>query len=247
MLIHYINVGQADSILIQVNNKNLLIDAGNYEDRAKVVTYLQKHGVKKLQYIIATHPHEDHIGGMSLVIKKFEVGQLYAPKKTNNTKAFEEMVTALKSKKLKINEAKHGISLDLGLNTSCEIIAPNSNKYDDTNNYSAIIRLTYGSTSFLFMGDAQKVSEREIIKSGANISCDVLKIGHHGSSSSSSKEFLDLASPKLAIISCGRNNSYGHPHKQTLDSLKQKNVLIYRTDLNGTILIQSDGTIIKKL
>jgi competence protein ComEC len=247
LLVHYIDVGQADSILIQVNNKNLLIDAGNYEDGTKVMTYLQKQGVKKLDYIIATHPHEDHIGGMSFIIKKFDVGQFYAPRTTNNTKNFEGMITALKNKKLKINLAKNGVLLNLGLNTNCEILSPNSNKYDDINNYSATIKLNYGSTSFLFMGDAHKISESEIIKTGANISCDVLKIAHHGSSSSSSIEFLDLASPKFAIISCGKNNDYGHPHKQTLDKLKQKNVILYRTDLNGTIVLQSDGTKIKKL
>lgn len=240
-------MGQADSILIQVNNKNLLIDAGNYEDGNKVVTYLKKQGVKKLDYIIATHPHEDHIGGMSFIIKKFDIGQFYAPKKTNTTKTFEQMVSALKNKNIKINQAKNGVSLNLGSNTRCEILAPNSNNYDNLNNYSAVIKLSYGSTNFLFMGDAEKISEREIIESGANISCDVIKVGHHGSSSSSSIEFLDLVSPKLAIISCGKNNDYGHPHKQTLDNLKQKNIIIYRTDLNGTIILQSDGNKIKKL
>ena len=247
LIVHYIDVGQADSILLQVNNKNLLIDAGNYEDGAKVATYLKKHGVKKLDYIIATHPHEDHIGGMSLIIKKFDVGNFYAPKKINTTECFEQMVNALKNKNIKINQAKNGVSLNLGLNTNCEMLAPNSNKYDDINNYSAVVKLNYGSTTFLFMGDAENISEKEMIESGSNLSCDVLKVGHHGSSSSSSIEFLNLVSPKLAIISCGKGNDYGHPHKQTLDKLKQKNIIIYRTDLNGTIILQSDGTKIKKL
>lgn len=247
LVIHYIDVGQGDSILVQVNNINMLIDAGNSEDGSKVVRYLQKQGVKKLHYIIATHPHEDHIGGMSLIIKNFEIGKFYAPKIMSSTKAFEQMINALKSKSLKINEAKYGVLLNLGSNIDCEVIAPNSNKYDNINNYSAVIKLNYGLTNFLFMGDAENISEKEIIKSGFNIKSNVMKIGHHGSSSSSLIELLDLVSPEFAIISCGKNNDYGHPHKLTLDKLKQKNITVYRTDLIGTIVLQSDGTKIKNI
>lgn len=244
LVIHYIDVGQADSILIQVNSKNLLIDAGNNDDKDKIISYLQKQGVKKLDYVIATHPHEDHIGSMSAVIKKFPIGDFYAPKVTNTTKTFENMITALNGKKVKI--AKAGVELNLGENVKCEMLAPNSDKYEDLNNYSAVIKITYGDNKFLFMGDAEKLSENEILSKNFDISSDVIKIGHHGSSSSSSKVFLDKVSPKIAVISCGRNNDYGHPHKETLSELKSRKITTYRTDIDGNIILISDGKKISK-
>ena len=244
LIVHYIDVGQADSILVQVNGKNLLIDAGNRDDGSKVVAYLQKQDVKKLDYVIATHPHEDHIGGMSDVIKKYPIVDFYAPKKTNNTKVFENMINALNGKKIKT--AKAGVELDLGENVKCEMLAPNSSDYDDLNDYSAVVKLTYGDKKFLFMGDAEKLSEKEMLNNNLDLSCDVLKAGHHGSSTSSSKEFLDKSSPKIAVISCGKNNDYGHPHKETLAEFKKRNVTVYRTDIDGTIVLTSDGKKINK-
>lgn len=244
LLVHYIDVGQADSILIQVNNKNMLIDAGNREDGDKVVSYLQKQGVKKLDYVIATHPHEDHIGGMSDVIKKFPIVEFYAPKKTTDTKTFENMIKALDGKK--IITARAGVKLNLGDNVSAELLAPNKDKYEEINDYSAVLKLTYGNNKFLFMGDVEKVSEREILNSGADISADVIKVGHHGSSTSSSNEFLDKVSPKIAVISVGRGNDYGHPNKEVLEDFKKRGYTVYRTDLENTIVLQSDGKDIKK-
>lgn len=244
LLVHYIDVGQADSILVQVNGKNMLIDAGNKADGDKIVSYLQKQRVKKLDYVIATHPHEDHIGGMSAVLNKFTVEDFYAPKKTAATRAFENMVKALDGKKIKTAFA--GVKLDLGEDVNCEIIAPNSKDYKEINNYSAVIKLDYKDNKFLFTGDAESLSEEEIIKSNIDISSDVLKIGHHGSSSSTSSDFLDKVSPEIAIISTGKNNDYGHPHKETLSALKKRNITIYRTDIDGTVVLSSDGTKIKK-
>lgn len=241
LIVHYIDVGQGDSILIQVNSKNILIDAGPYENKNNVVKYLKKQKIKILDYVIETHPHEDHIGGMSSVINNFRITSFYAPKVTANSDAFKNMVTSLKKKNLKINVVRPGIRLDLGKNTTCEFIAPVKNYYNDLNNYSAVIRLTYGNNSFLFMGDAQKLSEQQILSKGYNINCDVLKVGHHGSSSSTSEDFLDKASPQIAIISCGKNNVYGHPHSETLQELKSKNITVYRTDKDGNIIISSDG------
>lgn len=247
LIVHYLDVGQADSILIQINNKNLLIDGGNREDGDSIIKYLKKQGVEKLDYVVATHPHEDHIGGMAAVVKKFDIGKFYAPKKLSPTKTFENMVLALKEKNLKINEAKPGSSLNLGKNVECKILAPNSAEYDNLNNYSVVIKITYGNTKFLFNGDAHKLSEKEMLSKGYDLSADVLKVGHHGSSSSSSKEFLDKVNPKIAIISCGKNNDYGHPHKETLDELNKRKIKIYRTDKDGTIVLESDGKkIIKK-
>lgn len=239
--ISYIDVGQGDSALIQVNSKSLLIDAGTNESTSKLISYLDKQNIKKLDYIVATHPHEDHIGGMDAVIKKYDVGQFYAPKKITNTKTFESMVNVLKSKNLKINVAKPGVNLDLGTNVKCEMLAPNSDNYENLNNYSAVIKITYGNSKFLFTGDAEKLSEKEILNKNYDISSDVIKIGHHGSSSSSSKAFLDKVSPKIAIISCGKNNDYGHPHRETINELTKRKIQIYRTDVDGTIILKSDG------
>lgn len=244
--ISYIDVGQGDSALIQVNGKNLLIDAGTNESTNKLISYLDKQNIKKLDYVVATHPHEDHIGGMDTVIKKYDIGEFYAPKKLANTKTFESMMNALKSKNLKINVAKAGVNLDLGKNVKCEMIAPNADNYEDVNNYSAVIKITYGNSKFLFTGDAEKLSEKEILNKNYDISADVLKVGHHGSSSSSSKPFLDKVTPKIAIISCGKNNDYGHPHRETMNELTKRKIQVYRTDVDGTIVLRSDGNKIIK-
>lgn len=243
-IVHYIDVGQGDSILIQVNSKNMLIDAGPGE--SNLVKYLKEQQIKTLDYVVETHPHEDHIGNMVDVINDFNVSAFYAPKVTTSSKAFENMVTALKKHNLRINVVKPGIRLNLGNNITCEFLAPVKNSYTDLNNYSAVIKITYGNTSFLFMGDAQKLSEQQILNKGYNVRCDVLKVGHHGSSSSTSKDFLNNASPEIAIISCGKNNVYGHPHSETLQELKSKNITIYRTDKDGTIIISSDGKAIER-
>ncbi len=244
--IHYIDVGQGDSILIQINGKNMLIDAGPRSSSDKLLKYLNTMGVKKLDVILATHPHEDHIGSMASVIKNFDLGDFYAPKITSNTKTFENMITALKDKNKKINVAKAGVKINLDNKINCELIAPNSSSYDNINNYSAVLKLTYNNTAFLFTGDAEKVSEKEILQKNFDVKADVLKLGHHGSSTSSSKEFLEKVSPKYAIISCGKNNDYGHPHKETLSEMKKRNIKIYRTDLDGNIILISDGKNISK-
>lgn len=246
MKVSYIDVGQGDSILVQVNGKNLLIDAGPNDSTDKLMSYLNKQNIKKLDFIVATHPHEDHIGAMDTVIKKYNIGEFYAPKKMTTTKTFENMITALKSKNIKINTAAAGVSLDLGKNVRCEMISPNGKDYENLNNYSAAIKITYGNSKFLFMGDAEKLSEKEILNKNYDISSDVLKLGHHGSSSSSSKAFLDKVSPKIAIISCGKNNDYGHPHKETLEEMKKRNIQVYRTDIDGSIVLISDGKKISK-
>ncbi|KZL89793.1 ComEC/Rec2 family competence protein [Clostridium magnum] len=246
MKVNYIDVGQGDSILVQVNGKNLLIDAGPNSSTDKLISYLNKQNIKKLDFVVATHPHEDHIGAMDTIINKYNIGEFYAPKKTTTTKTFESMVNALKSKNIKINAATAGVSLDLGKNVKCEMIAPNAPNYEDLNNYSAVIKITYGNSKFLFMGDAESLSEKEILNKNHDISSDVLKLGHHGSSSSSSKAFLDKVSPKIAIISCGKNNDYGHPHKETSTEMKKRNIQVYRTDIDGSIVLISDGKKISK-
>lgn len=244
--VHFIDVGQGDSILVQFQDKNLLIDAGTRSSSDDLLKYLKGLNLTKLDYVVATHPHEDHIGGMPGIIKNFEIGEFYAPKKQATTKIFRTMVEELKNKKHKMNVAKAGVSLDMGSDISVEMIAPNSNDYDDINNYSAVIKLTYNDTSFLFTGDAEKLSEKEILQKNYDLKADVLKLGHHGSSTSSSKEFLDKVDPKIAVASLGKDNDYGHPHKEIIKAMKDRNITFYRTDELGSIVLKSDGKNITK-
>jgi len=246
MRVHYIDVGQGDSILIQVNGINMLIDAGPAENSDILISYLKKQKIRKLHYIVATHPHEDHIGGMSAVIRKFDVGKFYAPKIIAETRYFEDMAVSLKEKGLMISPARKGTFLPLGQKTECQMLSPCSESYDNLNNYSSVIRITYGSSSFLFTGDAEELAETEIISTGADINCDVLKAGHHGSSTSSSKQLLEAATPDTAVISAGKRNDYGHPSKTVLSALEKIDAQVYRTDIDGTIVLECDGAKITK-
>jgi len=247
MLVHYIDVGQGDSILIQVNNKNLLIDSGPKSDKNKLFNYLSGLNLDKLDYVIATHPHEDHIGNMADVIDDYNVLAFYAPKAQSTTKTFEKMIDALKSKNLKINVLKKGTNtINLGENTKITVFSPTKDFYEDLNNYSPVIKIEYGKTSFLFTGDAQKDVEKEILASNEDISADVLKIGHHGSSTSTTYAFLNKINPSIAVISVGQDNTYNHPNDGTIKRLNDNKVTIYRTDKDGTVILSSDGSKITK-
>ncbi|WP_243108657.1 ComEC/Rec2 family competence protein [Clostridium rectalis] len=238
--VHYIDVGQGDSILLQFEDKNMLIDAGTNASAKNLIKYLNNVAVKKIDFLIATHPHEDHIGGMDDIIKNFNIGTMYMPKKTANTKTFKDVVSAMKSKNIKAKEPVAGEKFNFG-DTVCEIMAPNKSKYDNINNYSIVVKVTHNNKSFLFAGDAEGVSEKEILKKGFNISADVLKLGHHGSHSSTTNEFLKRVKPKYAVVCAGRGNDYGHPHKEIVGKLRETGVKLYRTDENGTIVATSDG------
>ncbi|MGH4140345.1 ComEC/Rec2 family competence protein [Clostridium sp.] len=238
--VHFINVGQADSILIQQGSKFMLIDAGNNGDGKLVVNYLLEQGVKNLDYVIGTHPHEDHIGGLDYIINDFRIGKIYLPKVTSTTKSFGDVVAAIKNKGMKATVPIPGETFNLG-SAKCTILAPNSSKYKDLNNYSVVVKLEFGSNSFLFTGDAEDISESEILAKGFDVKADLLKIGHHGSRSSTSDEFLAKVNPKYAVISTEIGNDYGHPHKETMDKLKNKNIPVYRTDELGTIIVTSNG------
>lgn len=242
LVVHFINVGQGDSILLQSNGENLLIDSGSMCSKNNLLNYLNKTGIKKLDYIIATHPHEDHIGNMSYIIDRYGAKQnIFAPKITSTSASYKAMIKAISDAHKKITVAKAGVSFKLGTDVFCEIIAPNSISYKNTNDYSAVLKVTFDKTSFLFTGDAEKISETEILENNYYINADVLKVGHHGSMSSTSIKFLESVSPKIAIISCGKNNEYGHPHNVTLKKLKDNNIKIFRTDFNGNIVLESDG------
>lgn len=246
MLIHFIDVDQGDSILVQVNNNNLLIDSGPSSSKENLFRYLNSLNIKSFNYIIATHPHEDHIGNMSSIINNYKVLNFYAPKVTNNTKAFETMAESLSRKNLKINVIKANLnSIDLGKNTKLEFFSPNNSFYENINNYSPIFKITYGKTSFLFTGDAEELIESEILNNNYNVKADLLKIGHHGSSTSTSKSFFEHVNPKISIISVGKNNIYKHPTEEVLSTINDSKIL--RTDLNGNIIITSDGFSLKMI
>ncbi|MDO5518732.1 MAG: ComEC/Rec2 family competence protein [Clostridium sp.] len=248
MVVHYIDVGQGDCILVQVNNKNLLIDSGPSSSKNKLMKYLKEIKLSTIDYVIATHPHEDHIGNMNRIIDSFDITNFYAPKVSDTSKSFEDMVYSLKKKNLKINIIKRGTdNIDLGNNTNVSVFSPINDSYDNLNNYSPVIKIEYGSTSFLFTGDAEKEVEQDIVNHHDDISADVLKIGHHGSSTSTSSNFLKAVKPSAAVISVGKNNVYNHPNKETLDRLTQNNASIYRTDIDKNILLISNGNTIKKL
>jgi competence protein ComEC len=247
MIIYYLDVGQGDSILIQVNNKNLLIDSGPKSEKKKLFDHLSKISIDKLDYVIATHPHEDHIGNISGILNNYDVLNFYAPKIQTTTKSFEQMIDSLKGKNLMINVARKGTSsINMGKNTKVTVFSPVKDAYEDLNNYSPIIKIQFGKTSFLFTGDAQKDVEKEIINSNEDVSADVIKVGHHGSSTSTSQEFLNKVHPSIGIISVGSDNSYNHPNLDTIQRLKYSNVKIYRTDKDGTIILSSDGSTITK-
>ena len=239
--VHFIDVGQGDAILVKSDEEFMLIDAGKNVDGDLVVNYLKGQNVKKLKYVIGTHPHEDHIGGLDNVIDVFDVEKVIMPNVIHTTKTFEDVLDSIINKGLKITPAKSGDKYYLG-ESEVLILAPNKVEYDNLNNYSVVTKLTHGNTSFIFTGDAEEISEKEMIEVYKdNLKSDILKVGHHGSTTSTSQEFLDAVRPKEAIISLGKDNTYGHPHKEIIDRLEANNIIIYRTDLEGTIIAKSDG------
>ena len=241
LIIDYIDVGQADSILIRQGDAAMLIDGGTSECRDDLLTFLSDKNIDKFEYIIGTHTHEDHIGSLDDVVNSYDFDTFLFPNTTATTKTFENLVLAVQQKNKKFTVPQVGQEYSLG-EARFQILAPNSDEYSSANNYSIVIKLTYGSNTFLFTGDAESLSEQEILDTGFDVNADVLKIGHHGSTTSTSKEFLDKVSPKFAVISVGENNSYNLPTKTTMEKLQEKNIPVYRTCEQGTIECISDGT-----
>ena len=239
--VHFIDVGQGDATLIQTGAGNILIDGGDRRTADAVVRYLREAGVDRIAYVIATHPHADHIAGLVNVINTFDVGTIIMPRVAHTTATFERLLDAIESKDVTVQEPVAGNSLTLG-ETVFTIVAPNSTGYRNLNNYSVSVRVSHGSVAFLFTGDAEAESENEMLAGNHNLSAQVLHVGHHGSNSSTTQTFLDAVSPEIAVISLGAGNSYGHPHAEVVNRLEGAGVTIYRTDLWGTIVMSSDGT-----
>ncbi len=247
--VYYLDVGQADSIYVELpNGQNMLIDAGNNPDGKHIVNYLKSLKVKRIDYVVGTHPHEDHIGGLDTVIKNFSIGSVIMPelpdKSVPTTKTYEDVLDAIVDKNLTATVAYGGQLLlnDTEHQLKIEILSPIKSKYyENLNDYSVVMRLTYKKRSFLFTGDAEALPENEMLDKGYDLSADVLKVGHHGSSSSSTEKFVRAVNPTYTIISCGRNNDYGHPHKETLNLISKLKLNTYRTDKQKTIKAVCDG------
>lgn len=239
--ISFIDVGQGDSILIQYKNKNILIDAGPDYSEKYLIKYLKGKKIKKLDSVIATHPHADHIGGMDGIIKTFKIKSFHAPKIISSDESFVNMIKALRDRNISINQINNKKSIFLDKEAQIYFLSPSEDSYENINNYSAVALLKYKNTSYLFTGDAEKSIERELINTYPNLKADLIKLGHHGSKTSSTDSFLRALAPKIAVITCGLGNDYNHPSPMILDRIEDLHIKALRTDTMGTIVIISNG------
>ncbi len=245
-----VDIGQGDSIFIQCDGKNMLVDSGPVEGKDDLIEFLQSKKIKKLDYVLVTHQHADHIGGMPEVLKNFDVDQFIMyelpEKMVPTSKAYKKLLTSLLDHDITVKAANDmvGESFMLG-DAKITVLGPIDGDTDNLNNLSVVTRVEYGDTAFILSGDAEKSEEKDIIKSGANLSADVYKVGHHGSKTSSTGKYLEAINPKYALISAGNDNSYNHPSEKTLEKLSERGIEYYITKEDGDITVTSDGTNIK--
>lgn len=241
MQIIFFDVGQAECVLLKTdNNHTMLIDAGNTGQDQLILNYLAEYSITELDYLVATHPHADHIGAMPAVIRAMDnVGTVIMPDKTHTTQTFEKLLNAIEEKDIPLTIPKPGDIFEMG-NANIQVMAPNAD-YTDLNECSIVLRVEFGTTTFLFTGDAGTTSEKAQLTNTFSLKADVLKVGHHGSRASSTQQYLDAVAPSYAVICCGTGNTYGHPHNETMIRLAETDAVIYRTDENGTIIFTTDG------
>lgn len=241
LTVSFIDVGQGDATLVECGGEAMLIDAGLYSEKDKVTSYISQRGIESLKYCVATHPHSDHIGGMSQVIYRFDVETLVYPLCENDSDSMNYVLDTCDETGVSYFNPEPMDTLTLG-DATLTVLSPEAYAdYGNLNNNSIVLKLEYGNTSFLFMGDAETEVEKELLNSGYNLSADVLKCGHHGSSTSSCAEFINTVNPMVSVISCGKNNDYGHPHRETLSTLNKREIEVYRTDQLSSIIANSDG------
>src|SRR5512137_2750216 len=240
--VYFLDAGQGDSTLVLFSNKSILIDAGDAGMGDRVVSDLKALGVRRIDLLVATHPHSDHIGGMQKVLAAFPVGQVLDSGLPHTSSTYEHFLETIEQKNIPYQVAEQGQTYDIDPALTIFVLSPPEDRFgDDLNTNSIVLRISYGTVAFLMAGDMGGESENALVKSGYPLDAKILKVGHHGSFSSSSSLFLERVRPETAIIMVGKDNPYGHPHKETLDLLKRYGVTVYRTDLDGTIVIQSDG------
>lgn len=239
MRIHFIDVGQGDSIFLELGNgQTMIIDAGNSYNARQIVGYIKDIGCSEIDYVVATHPHSDHIGGMATVLQNFKIGDMYMPGQAHTSATFENLVDVISSEGITLHRAKAGVNVLNSDKIKIDILAPFDEEYSNLNNCSAVVRVKYGNTVALFTGDAEQEIETKLLNAG--IDADILKVGHHGSDTASSISFISAVTPKTAVISCGKSNSYGHPHYETLARLDNAGADVYRTDEVGTVIVTAD-------
>src|SRR5450759_2058289 len=242
LTVNFLDVGQGDSILVKYDNKTMLIDAGEKDKGEVISAYLKNQDISTLDYVVATHPNSDHIGGMVDILNSFKVEYFIDSGYPYTSKTYEDMLTTIDKKNIPFEIPKRGDKINFAPGIDVQVLNPGNSYFtDDLNQNSIVLKITDGTVSFLLTGDAGIEAENEIMKAGYNVNADILKVGHHGSRTSSSASFINAVSPTVSVIEVGAGNDYGHPHKETLDRL-QKVSKVYRTDLDGTITITTDGS-----
>lgn len=244
--VHFLDIGKADSVLIKIDDKAVLIDSGTSEKAKDIITYLKKQDITKLDYAVATHCDKDHVGGMSDILKKFPTDVLLMSSRGKNTKPYKSMIETAIELKVTRFIPKVKTVFYVG-NVKFSVMAPGDEAMaaGTDNESSIVLMMQYGETKFLFMGDAMEVSENEMLQKGYDLHADVIKVGHHGSKRCSGEKFLDTVNPAVAVITCDEGDGTSLPENETLEVINKQHILLYRTDKDGTIVMTTDGVDIK--